>query len=435
MILAAIYTALFISIILIITPGFASNDSTDQYLQAIGSKPLNDWHPIGMTLMWRFLLTITAWKGSLVALQLLLLIIGLFFLSVSFFHQTKSRRISLIPILILLLPNVIGLIGYNWKDVQLAAALTLSSCLLYTVSIMKLSKTIRLTLVAAALLSCAYTLTLRTNAIFAALPIIYYATRLIYRTKAYWKLAMAALGITLLCMLPFLLLTKLADPAKGRIETSMMALDVVNITSPESIRKADLPIPLKNGLLRMSKCTHFGSGLNLNFFACESNFSDTSVYIKHHSTLKEYWLDVVKRNPRSYLLFKLESFMIFAFPPQNSQYIIDPHGNRFIDEGNVDSHVAGATQAYTINFGYSTASFLFKAWFYILTAIVLLLLSKKYPDKRFIQVLAISSLLYIASFAPSSVTPDYRYILWPVLAIFIAVSIMIRSKLDSSYIS
>ncbi|MGB4842854.1 MAG: hypothetical protein WBP16_00165, partial [Ferruginibacter sp.] len=141
-----------------------------QYEQATGRTVLGDWHPPVMTLLWHLLITATGKVGSLLALQLAMLVFALFLLSIYIRKMGNSRLVSLLPYTLLIYPGIINIAGTIWKDVLMAHTLFLGSIVLLWAqhTVKGRRKTLLLTL--AAILFIVGT-TLRYNAIIAVAPL------------------------------------------------------------------------------------------------------------------------------------------------------------------------------------------------------------------------------------------------------------------------
>lgn len=63
--LAAVAAVCCLGTVLVFAPGFLSPDSLDQLQQAEGSRPLTDWHPPVLSLVWRALIAaLCGWRRS-----------------------------------------------------------------------------------------------------------------------------------------------------------------------------------------------------------------------------------------------------------------------------------------------------------------------------------------------------------------------------------
>jgi hypothetical protein len=103
-------------------PGFMEFDSFDQYAQAVGQEPLNDWHPVIMALLWRFLIVFHDGPQPMLLLQLALYWSG--FLYLAWHSLQKSRVVVAVGAIVApFFPFLLNFSGVVWKDTQLALAL------------------------------------------------------------------------------------------------------------------------------------------------------------------------------------------------------------------------------------------------------------------------------------------------------------------------
>jgi hypothetical protein len=90
-----ISTTGFILSLLAFWPGLMEYDSFYQYGQATGKLPLNDWHPVSMTLLWRALIAIYDGPQLMLILQIFLYWTGFLYLAWNLLHQTHRWPIAL----------------------------------------------------------------------------------------------------------------------------------------------------------------------------------------------------------------------------------------------------------------------------------------------------------------------------------------------------
>ncbi len=165
LLLITIAVAGFILSLLAFWPGFMEYDSFDQYGQAIGILPLEDWHPPSMTLLWRALIKIYNGPQPMLLLQCLLYWSSFLYLALWLWRDTSKFMLALTAVLVPFLPFLINFTGVIWKDTHLAVALFWATLLLV------FGKTSRSKLLIS-LLFIFYGLSVRHNGIAAALPLL-----------------------------------------------------------------------------------------------------------------------------------------------------------------------------------------------------------------------------------------------------------------------
>ena len=216
----------------------------------------------------------------------------------------------------------------------------------------------------------------------------------------------------------------------------MYAYDIVNIL-PASRVATEAPENIRGALLAFSSCS-LGNlqRTNLAFWACidqeevKKVFDEEGVF-----ELKSYWRQTVTQYPLQYIAQKIETYAQFVFSG-DGQSIWTDGGEVFSSEGSfsreqsfLSKSLRSVNYGYTIDFGYKYFPFLFKPWFWLLAAGAIMICSrglKRY--KKWVYGLSTSAIIYILSYAPGSLTPDYRYIYWSVIAVLVAGIIVLVSR-------
>ena len=151
--------------ILAFWPGFMEYDSFKQYAQAIGKLPLDDWHPVSMTLLWKVLISLYNGPEPMLVLQMFLYWAGFLYLAWHLLLHTSRFSLALIAVITAFFPFLINFSGVIWKDTQLAVSL------FWAVLLLEFGKLSRGKLLITLILIF-YAISVRHNGIAAALPII-----------------------------------------------------------------------------------------------------------------------------------------------------------------------------------------------------------------------------------------------------------------------
>jgi hypothetical protein len=154
----------FIISLLAFWPGFMEFDSFDQYAQAIGREPLNDWHPVILAFLWKLLIFVHDGPQPMLLLQLLLYWSGFLYLALHLLQRDKPW-LAVAAILVPFSPFLLNFAGVLWKDTQLALAFFWAALLL-TFAPRNLTSAV------ASLAFIVYGLAVRHNGIAAALPLL-----------------------------------------------------------------------------------------------------------------------------------------------------------------------------------------------------------------------------------------------------------------------
>lgn len=426
----------FIVSLLLFFPGFRSPDSEWQLCQAIGSCELDTWHPIAMSLLWGFLIKISGGVvSSMLFLQLLMLWLGLFLVGLYVLRSTGNKFLAISVLLIGFLPNIMNISGVIWKDIQMASSLILAVGILLN---LKGRKTLTRAIgVALSLALMTYAVSVRSNAIFAVLPIVLFLMfSLEYPKKSLYK---ALIGVAILVIMATAtpLLNHLIKPTRSSASFSMYAYDIVNIL-PKDQLATKAPQNIKSQLLMLSDCSLFSNeSTQLAFWTCIDRSNWEFLAREGLGDLKRLWLDVVVSHPLAYLAQKVETYTQFVFSG-DGQPIWNGGGEVFLGDdvrSRSDRPISLSTRSinhsYTVNFGYKYFPFIYKAWFWMLLSSLLIIVARRLKaHKLLVYCLVSSSLLYILSYSVGSLTSDYRYIYWSVIASLVSV-VLVSSSLTS----
>ncbi len=407
-------------------PGYMSNDSMNQYMQASGQTPLGDWHPPVMVFVWSLLMKVTGMVGSLLIVQLLMLWTSVFIFAAIVYSKTRLRKLSLLPFLLPFIPFIFNISGVLWKDVQMAYALLLAVALIVAIMCYKksLSTLIRIVCVVLIVLLILYAALLRYNALFAAVPIL--------------VVAVAVLGcsrkVILFSVVAFLVLFAGTQAIIERFVkaenplSSVMLDDIVTVNSYDDILGMDINDELKNSLLNVQGCIDDSRFVNL-YWSCATDNDRKNVSEVYYDDLKTEWVPSVVGNLPQYISYRFQSFSWFVFS-QGDPYIWHPGINENEQGLEVVNARLGKSAQYYVKASYDVFSIFYKVWFWLIFSIGLLIYAvrSKLQYKGIVIALALSSIIYIAAYIPVVVATDYRYIYWPVIACVIALSFVFYEK-------
>ncbi len=400
-------------------PGYLSPDSSYQLCQALYKCQLTTWHPVTTVLIWRGLINLTGHISSMLLLQLFMLWTALLILAYVLWVRTKSIKLSLLVLSVGILPNVVNISGVIWKDNQMAFALLLATSIALTLKLC-VSKMARWLLFGTALIFLMYATTVLHNGFASSIPI----TFLVIHESKFIPSRRMKLMLTLLIVCGSIVTLSIINSffnasAVPHVEAATMVGDIINTVPPNKIEVAHIPLQLKTSLFHFSQCSPNTTDKLVNsYWACGNDNDRAITGDKQYRYLSNFWWTSIYHQPVQYCVYKIESFMIFLFPGPN-QYIWQNGITNLSNDGVhvKDNKLLTMNYYYVNNFGRMYFSFAYQAWFWILVGIWLLLQSVKLQRyKVAVMGLATSSLLNILSFLPASVTPDYRYIYWSVLA-------------------
>lgn len=400
-------------------PGFMSYDSLMQYDM---SKTLifNDSNPPIMAWVWSILNIFFIGPEGLLFFHLLLLWFGLYF-----FYRYNKKNNDKYPWLIFIvgfLPWVINFSGVLWKDVGMAY-----SFLLFIALSLGSFNLLRFCF---ALIILFYTINVRYNSIFAAIPVLYFIFR-------YWFQGISRIKtIALVFAMVFFSLGlgnifnyKFLNSEKFHPQNYMMVDDLFYF----SLKNKTSLIP---GILfqDIQKCSTYEIGQNMlvGRMFCLSDKNSISTNKLLHTDLKSIWLTQVLHQPIDYIRYRLASFLYLLRSPNVEPYYIWHSG--------IDKNPIGLKQErnrITIFIEwlvYKTAQifpFLFKPYFWLCFSTILLIVTnfnKKNENNWISQMLLTSSIFYILGYFPSTPMADFRYIYWSVIASSLATVLVFTGQ-------
>lgn len=414
-------------------PGYMSNDSKFQLCQAMRECSITTWHPVAMVVWWRQLIDITHHIAALLVVQLCMLWLALLLLALHSYQHTHSQKLSLSVLVIGLLPNVINISGVIWKDNQMAFSLLLAVVLMLSVRVVH-ARALRLMVFGIACVLILYASVVRYNAVFCTLPIVWLA---VYQSR-YGKQLQYYVGASILLFaMSFGTITALngwTHAMTEHVEVTMIVADITNLATEEDVKAAALPAPLKVSLATFYHCDLSDENRIVGaYFLCGTD-RDRVILADYYSSLRHYWLSTVAHHLPQYMLFKVAGFMPMLFP-NAAQYVWqDGMTPTYLRVEVKSPSLKIINQYYTLNFGYRNLSFLYESWFWLTISIILLWFARRLMRYRFIvTVICASAILNIASFVPASITSDYRYIYWSVLACMVAMVLLTIERLQQAH--
>ncbi|GAA1846497.1 hypothetical protein [Brevibacterium marinum] len=402
-VLALITVAWSFVFIRLFFPGRVNVDIANQYLQAIGTIPVTDWHPPIMSLVWGALIDLTGQAGSLLVAQVAMLGLTSWLVGVLAHRQGAPRWVSLLGPAVMLTPWVLSQMTTLWKDTQMAVALLLAVVLLIIAR--AVPKAWVLWIPAVVLL--VYALEVRKNAVFAIVPIAIYAAfclverfnrserpdpggnrlggRLSSRLRRFSRrrslLSIAALSLAVLAILG--VGVKATDAAIGSAvdvkptgQISQIFLDDVMFSVPDAqLQASDAPAELKDHISSArNTCLERGEIWDA-YWNCYGRGVSGRAFspIAFQGELKDLWLSEVITHPVRYLEYRTAVFSTYFFTSSLEYWEADWDGDA-VKAG----IAAGSTKAeyifkpYVEDFALATFPMLFKPWFWSLLAVVVL---------------------------------------------------------------
>jgi hypothetical protein len=415
---------------LIFYPGYLSPDSLNQFSQATGLIPVTDWHPPVMELVWHVLITITGHASSVLLFQTLLLWSALTLIALTLYRLTKSRRVSVIPFGVALLPVILDISGVVWKDVHMAFALLLASTLLLSVAVFKSNQRLKLTAIILSIALITYATLVRYNAFLAVLPIMYLAAIQFSWASSKKRLALAMVGIVAVVGISSILVNTVTRPQPTHPMAAIMLDDMINVVPAEDVQKANISDRLKSVLIASQSECKAGEVIRNAFWACMKKPGQDVISVTHSDELARLWFGSMISHPFSYIGYRAQTFVMFLVVPEGSEYVwhegITPNE---LGQSVKFERAQNIMKYYVVDLGHRYFPFLFQGWFWLLVGLLVLRFSKKSDSLgTYTRALSLSSVLYIILYIPIVVAMDYRYIYWSVMATTLAGGLLILDR-------
>lgn len=427
---ALVAAGMLMLLIIVFYPGYMSPDSISHLEQATGVAHLTDWHPPVMTRLWGLLIGVTGHISSMLIFQLVLLVAAMFMLSILVYRHTRNRAWALSVYIIILLPNIVNIAGVIWKDVQMAFSLTLAVLLIWFIITSKksLGRVAMYGIIGLALLLILYAGTLRYNALFAVLPILFVLPSLLTKRFHVWSgLASVIIGL----MVTISVTIVINQPSeKTHPITAVQLDDIVHVANLDGEH---------HGRWSMYKkihdtCRDKTKDVMNSYIIC-TTAAQREVLKNEHQGVFNDWLSTIIRYPIKYVLYRLATFSIFIFPQPERMYIFQPG----IEQNQVgvvvkNEYAISGLAAYVKGGAQANIPLIFQPWLYLAVLVFIYYKSgriREQVQRHFIRAVALSGLIYIVAYFPMAVAVDYRYIYWSVFATILSglfTIILSRSK-------
>jgi len=220
-------------------PGFMSNDSVGQILQARNGI-YSDIHPPLLPLLWHFTDRIIPGPFGMLLLQTTLIWLGTFLVTINWFKGTRFTILSLMPSMIIFYPPIFTISGAIWTDVLMWAFFTLAIGIAGTIEPSprqsRRSTYINITLTVAMIF---LGVCVRYNAVLAAVPIMTLCILRATRTERYLHGVMASGTLGTLLSLVFLFCVNIFNHSLTQYHTNTWAFSALSDISGIIYRMPD----------------------------------------------------------------------------------------------------------------------------------------------------------------------------------------------------
>ncbi|MHC0432879.1 GtrA family protein [Streptomyces sp. O3] len=418
-------------------PGFLSQDSVEQWLQAEGVRPVTDWHPPVMALLWRTLVDVTGALAAMAALQAAVLWGTLWVLAVVVWKRTGSRPLSLLVLAIGLAPHVMTFTGVVWKDTHMAYAL-LAAC-----AVALLARELpagrdrtRWALLALGVLFLGYAILVRKNGFPAVVPVFVLLVLALWPKPGRRRWLIAVGSLLAVTAVGGVVVSSVTQPVATRQYAQIPLDDVVHVLTPEQVRTAaetaGADPEFRDALVATAqKCQRRDIPTDA-YFACYPRTPGDraigpSIPADHADVLVSMWVRQMPRHAADYVAYRTRVFARFLFQSNLPYFNGDWPGTP--DNVTVNPELNSALRSYVTGF-VRDVPVLFQGWFWLALALVLALRRRwRGPWSRELRLLGASAVLYLATYLPTAPESNYRYMYWPALACTLAAVLIASSRL------
>ena len=403
-------------------PGYMSNDSADQLLDARGGA-FSDAHPPVMAAEWRLLDQIIAGPILMLLVQGALSLWGLYGI---LRHVMARRAASVSAVAVLLFPPVLTTMAVIWKDTQMAAFLIAGTAQLLSPS--RRGRVLGLVLLS---VGCAF----RHNAFAAAVPLA--GLLFVWRPglRRWKRYAISALA-SVLVFLGAEVMTRALTVHHVGIVDSVALSDIAGVINYGRERSdAELLETLRGTGLRdttgiQAHCRElFSPRSTMPIFYGERPF----FYLPgptQHEDIRRAWREMVFGEPRAYFAYRGTAFAELLGLTESALWL--PVWTQFLGYPELRAYIhhnAGASKFQeTVIPGLFWTAFespLFRPYLYAAIGLLLLLLCSR--DALSFGLIS-GGLLYELSYFPADNTVDFRYSHWMITVNVIAVVVLFARR-------
>ncbi|MEW9515413.1 hypothetical protein [Streptomyces tubercidicus] len=406
--------------VLLFSPGFLSLDTVDQLQQALGKRPVTDWHPPVMALLWRALIEVTGRPGAMAALQSAVLWAALWTIAWRVWARTGKRVGSLAILAIGLAPYVMNFTGVVWKDVQMAFAL-LAACAVAFVARDLPADRIRMrwALLALGVLLIAYALLVRKNAVLAGIPVFFLLVRALWPVPGRRKWLISAGALIAAAVVSSGAVSAVAKPVETRQFSQILLDDLVHVLSVDEVRvaagKAATTPDFQRAMVVTAKRCLPENNLSDAYWRCypRDPAAGPTELGRHADELTTMWSSEMPHRLPQYAEYRLQVFSKVLFQGrytfQNGSLADTP------GIGEPDERRMQMLRYYVVGMG-QDLPILFAGWFWLVVGFTLMFRPGRGMYAMPVRVLGISAVTYLLGYLPTVPAGDFRYFYWPALA-------------------
>lgn len=408
----------------------------------------NDWHPPAMAWFWSVLILITGQIESLMIFHLLILAGGAFYWARILEHIGCGVFAFIIPV-ILASPVIVNFSGVIWKDVGFAYVLLLASGI---AGVAILNKRIYSFQFLAIVFLLAYGFGVRSNGIFAIIPIVIFVAWLMI-AKANSKLSkidiFCRISISTIAFVAILIVGMqycVYDLLGSEKRYPIQYLELYDIAGVSSISKYDFfPEYVRQAggysIYRIKEeyeksISVYGNANNI-FFSSSADGAPPLILLNVDAVLqtqlRNSWLEAIIAEPIAYLKHRLSVFSFLMekgfysheMPQDDASRVSVLKANmldlKIIKFKNIHfPGVDGAKRFVLISFLWSQGAYIYNGWVWLSLLLVEFFLGLTVFGKtslgRIVVMTSSSGLLYLLPYFIVAPASDFRYLYWTSIA-------------------
>jgi len=400
----------FVLTVLIFYPGFLTQDSFDQYLQARTFR-FTDWHPPLMAFVWSA--ADAVWSGP--QLMLLLQALGYWGGVYGLLRALPpSRGLVLAAIGALLCsPAILNFMGVIWKDVQLAAVWSL--VLGCAFALRARGRPPGVVAIAGLLALVGYGALVRFNSGLVAGPLVLYVVTGRARLASLWSTSATYLWVAVLIAGLSQGVNRALNATHTPVLEALMSFDLTGMAVSEN-GSNPFPFPLEPGQLdALARCYGDGALQNPMIWGdCRFVFEKVkNVVVADPWAMRRAWVSAVLHDPAAYLSHRFRNFVYFLAPTRSiasdtfwvSEIRPNPFGvyaKKFFPYAVLKDYVK-----------FFSSTILFRPATWLAGAMLLLAyvagFRKDDEISRFATTCALIAAAYLMTYLPFGVAYDFRY--------------------------
>lgn len=410
-------------------PGYIYWDSWVQLSQALGLRPMTDWHPPIMTLFWRTQIALFGTEKIFYILNIFIFWAALFLLLKNF----NNRYLGFIAFLIGFLPFIVTYIAVPIKDVSFAVCIFLCCALLANIEFSSISMRVRnFTYIIIIILILYCTLT-RVNSIFITAPLIVF---IFFEFKNTLKIYLVVLCLIASAVFVTPYINNVVFGAeKERAIRSLLLFDIAGISFRSKENLFGI-VPDKIGGVDINqKCytPKFWDSYSIYAGTPECAEYGKKIFTKDDHYLLQKWGGAIKKHPLSYLRHRISVFNRFInYQGKRSvfQYRYGEYPGIALYPAAENAVIYKRAILSKLNAMASGRQIWFAPYFWLSLLIGLFIATIKCSTRKeqLVNVIAFSAGIYLLGFFSIGVSDGYRYAYPSVLMCLSAILLYIKFK-------